>query len=95
MIDSSFLKADGTESVEDPAAVIVTMSLPAKNLEMTYAVKSLKSFVSQLGHVHLAVRTDREPLITNVAERLREESNAALQEDTNSPQSLGAVLLMS
>ena len=92
-LDYSYLKADGSEAVEDAAAVILTavdcgsgmmtaMSLPAKNFEIKYVVKTLKSFISQLGHVQLAIRTDGEPTILQVAEALRDELNATKLKDT-------------
>ena len=78
-MDFSYLKADGSEAVEDPAEVVLTvvdcqtglchaMSLPAKNFEKNYVVKTIKEFVAQLGHSSLAIRTDGEPMIVQLAE---------------------------
>jgi len=83
-MDFSYLKADGSEAVEDPAEVVLTvvdcqtglchsMSLPAKNFEKNYVVKTIKEFVAQLGHRSLAIRTDGEPMIVQLAEAVRDE----------------------
>ena len=112
-MDYSYLKADGADAVEDPAEVVLTatdvqsgmtcaMSLPTKNFEIGYVIKTLKSFVAQLGHVQMAIRTDGEPMILNIAEKLRDELNALKLKDVTikvftektprySPQSLGSV----
>ena len=112
-MDYSYLKADGTETVEDAAEVILTavdtssgmttaISLPAKNWEMGYVVRTLKSFIGQLGHVNVALRTDGEPTVVQMAEQLRDELNKTRLKDAvvraytertprYSPQSLGHV----
>ena len=112
-MDYSYLKADGTETVEDAAEVILTavdtgsgmttaISLPAKNWEMGYVVRTLKSFIGQLGHVNVALRTDGEPTVVQMAELLRDELNKTRLKDAvvraytertprYSPQSLGHV----
>ena len=112
-VDYSYLKSDGSEGIEDAAEVVLTavdttsgmvntMSLPAKNFEMRYAIKTLKNFISQLGHVHLAVRSDGEPTILQLVEGLRDELNASKLKDVKmqvfaervprySSQSLGSV----
>ena len=91
-LDYSYMKSDMSEGIEDAAEVILTavdttsnmvlaMSLPAKNFEMKYAIKTLKSFISQLGHAVLAIRSDGEPTIIQVAEGLRDELNALQLKD--------------
>ena len=112
-MDFSYLKADGSEAVEDPAEVVLTvvdcqtglchaMSLPAKNFEKNYVVKAIKEFVAQLGHSSLAIRTDGEPMIVQLAEAVRDEltqhgwKGTTLRVTTErtprySPQSLGSV----
>eukprot|EP00434_Breviolum_minutum_P036168 symbB.v1.2.032038.t1/scaffold3793.1/size50245/2 len=112
-MDFSYLKADGSEAVEDPAEVVLTvvdcqtglchaMSLPAKNFEKNYVVKTIKEFVAQLGHSSLAIRTDGEPMIVQLAEAVRDEltqhgwKGTTLRVTTErtprySPQSLGSV----
>ena len=51
------------------------MSVPAKNFEKDYIVKSLKAFVAQLGHARITMRSDGEPTILQVAQELRDELN--------------------
>eukprot|EP00435_Cladocopium_sp_Y103_P033607 s961_g8.t1 len=87
-IDYSYLKADGSyeETTEDPAVVVLTaadpgtglftaLSIPTKNFEKDYMVKSLKAFVSQLGHIRITIRSDGEPTILQVSQELRDELN--------------------
>lgn len=87
-IDYSYLKADGSyeETTEDPANVVVTIvdrgtglysafSVPAKNFEKEYLVKSMKAFVSQLGHIKVTIRSDGEPSILQLNHELRDELN--------------------
>ena len=107
-IDYSYLKADGSyeETTEDPAVVVVTAvdkgtgiysaySIPAKNFEKDYLVKSLKAFVAQLGHVRVTIRSDGEPSILQVNHELRDELNKMRGKEAEAPrysaQSMGAV----
>eukprot|EP00435_Cladocopium_sp_Y103_P016734 s3384_g4.t1 len=114
-IDYSYLKANGNfeEMTEDPAVIVMTavdrgtgfftaMSIPTKKLEKDYVVKSLKAFVSQLGHVQVTIRSDGEPQILTICQELRDELNklrgkeAVVKAHTEqaprySPQSMGAV----
>ena len=114
-IDYSYLKADGSyeETTQDPAVVVVTAvdkgtgmytaySVPAKNFEKDFLVKNIKSFVAQLGHVRVAIRSDGEPAILQVNQELRDELNKMRGKDAEtrayseqaprySAQSMGAV----
>ena len=114
-IDYSYVKADGTfeETTEDPAVVVLTaadrgtgmftaISLPVKNFEKDYVVKSFKSFVSQLGHIRMTIRSDGEPAILNINHELRDELNKMRGKNASSvahseqaprysPQSMGVV----
>ena len=112
-MDFSYLKADGSEAVEDPAEVVLTvvdcqtglchsMSLPAKNFEKSYVVKTVREFVAQLGHSNLAIRTDGEPMIVQLAEAVRDDltqhgwKGTTMRVTTEkaprySPQSLGSI----
>ena len=64
-------------------------------------VRTLKSFIGQLGHVNVALRTDGEPTVVQMAEQLRDELNKTRLKDAvvraytertprYSPQSLGS-----
>ena len=114
-VDYSYLKADGNveETTEDAAEIVLTaadrqtglftaLSIPAKKPEKDYVVKSLKAFVSQLGHLQVAIRSDGEPQILQICNELRDELNKLRgkevvvkayteQAPRYSPQSMGAV----
>ena len=96
-IDYSYLKADGSheETAEDAAVVVVTAadrgtgmfiacSVPAKNFEKNYVVKSLRSFVAQLGHIQVTIRSDGEPSILQINHELRDEINKMRGKDAES-----------
>lgn len=114
-IDYPHLKADGSfeETKKHPAVIVMTaadrqtglftaLSIPAKKPAKDYVVKSLKAFVSQLGHLQVAIRSDGEPQILTICNELRDELNKLRgkevvvkayteQAPRYSPQSMGAV----
>ena len=82
--------------------LFTALSIPAKKPEKDYVVKSLKAFVSQLGHLQVAIRSDDEPQILTICNELRDELNKLRgkevvakayteQAPCYSPQSMGAV----
>eukprot|EP00439_Symbiodinium_sp_Y106_P052723 s3817_g7.t1 len=89
-IDYSFLKTDGTRSTEDEAAEVIlsawdestgmatAMSMPAKTYDVNYVCRWIGEFIANLGHLKIAIRTDGEPAILNIARRLVD----ALRNDT-------------
>ena len=76
---------DATESVpENPWAMILcavdvstqnplAVALPGKNAELEYAIGQLFGFVKRLGYTDLVIRSDGEPAITAIVDRLMAE----------------------
>ena len=75
-------------ATQNPLAI----ALPGKNAELEYAIGQLISFIKRLGYTELAIRSDGEPSITAIVDRLmaeikktdvqarvRTEKNASLQ----------------
>ena len=89
-IDYSFLKTDGTRSLEDEAAEVIlsawdestgmatAASMPAKTYDVNYVCRWIGEFIANLGHLKIVIRTDGEPSILSIARRLVD----ALRSDT-------------
>ena len=82
-------------STQNPLAI----ALPGKNAELEYAIGQLIGFVKRLGYTELVIRSDGEPAITAIADRLMAEIKKtgvqarvrAERTPRYSSQSLGAV----
>ena len=51
----------------------LTIALPGKNAELQYAIGQLISFIKRLGYTELVIRSDGEPAITAIVDRLMAE----------------------
>ena len=82
-LDYSFLKTDTSiaerfeESsdtilsiVDSGAGMALAMSIPGKNLETPYVVKTVASFIAQLGYLQVKLRSDNEPVIKKIVAKI-------------------------
>ena len=79
-LDYSFLKTDTSiaerfEESSDTILSIVTgmalaMSIPGKNLETPYVIKTVTSFIAQLGYLQVKLRSDNEPVIKKIVAKI-------------------------
>eukprot|EP00913_Durusdinium_trenchii_P012402 g11643.t1 len=80
-LDYSFLKTDTSiaerfeESsdlsiVDSGTGMALAMSIPGKNLETPYVVKTVTSFIAQLGYLQVKLRSDNEPVIKKIVAKI-------------------------
>ena len=82
-LDYSFLKTDTSiaERFEESSDTILSivdsgtgmalaMSIPGKNLETPYVIKTVTSFIAQLGYMQVKLRSDNEPVIKKIVAKI-------------------------
>ena len=62
--------------VDSGTGMAMALSIPGKNLEMPYVIKTLTSFIAQLGYTDVKLRSDNEPIIKKIVNKIA----AALRE---------------
>ena len=80
-LDYSFLKTDTSIAerfeqssdlsiVDSGTGMALAMSIPGKNLETPYVVKTVTSFIAQLGYLQVKLRSDNEPVIKKIVAKI-------------------------
>ena len=56
--------------VDSGTGMALAMSIPGKNLETPYVIKTVTSFIAQLGYMQVKLRSDNEPVIKKIVAKI-------------------------